>query len=76
MIKLYLILIYTLLVIVAPNCVLARPTDDVVRELNNSVLRVKVKLPNGNLGLGSAVVVSQNQMITNCHVVSDATDIM
>ena len=50
----------------------AMPSDETVHALNNSVLRVKVKLSNGNLGLGSAVVISKNQVITNCHVVNDA----
>lgn len=69
-------LLYTLLSLL---CVVgsasALPADEMVRELSHSVLRVKVKLPNGNLGLGSAVVISKNQVITNCHVVSEATNI-
>lgn len=51
------------------------PTDETVRELSHRVLRVKVKLPNGNLGLGSAVVIAKNTVITNCHVVNDATNV-
>ena len=75
MTKHYLILLYTFLVLIVPNSVWATPTDALVRELSNSVLRVKVKLPNGNLGLGSAVVISKNQVITNCHVVNEATSV-
>ena len=71
----YLILLYTFLMLIVPNSVWATPTDALVRELSNSVLRVKVKLPNGNLGLGSAVVISKNQVITNCHVVNEATSV-
>ena len=71
----YLILLYAFLVLIVPNSVWATPTDALVRELSNSVLRVKVKLPNGNLGLGSAVVISKNQVITNCHVVNEATSV-
>lgn len=54
---------------------LATPADTLVRELGNSVLRVKVNLPDGKHGLGSAVVVAKGEVITNCHVVNDATDI-
>lgn len=57
------------------NSAWAMPSDETVRELSNSVLRVKVKLPNGSNGLGSAVVIGKNEVITNCHVVNDATNI-
>ncbi len=59
----------------AANSAWAKPADETVNVLNNSVLRVKVKLPNGNVGLGSAVVIAKNEVITNCHVVTDATNI-
>lgn len=64
-----------LLVFCAANSAWAMPTQEMVSDLNNSVLRVKVKLPNGKLGLGSAVVIAKNEVITNCHVVTDATNI-
>lgn len=57
------------------NSAWATPNEVMVRELSNSVLRVKVKLPNGSNGLGSAVVIGKNEVITNCHVVSDATNV-
>jgi serine protease Do len=57
------------------NSAWAMPTDAKVRELSDSVLRVKVKLPNGSHGLGSAVVIGKNEVITNCHVVNDATNV-
>lgn len=53
----------------------ALPTEAVVRELANSVLRVEVKLADGRHGLGSAVVIAQDELITNCHVVNGATQI-
>jgi hypothetical protein len=55
--------------------VMAMPTEALVRELGNSVLRVHVNLPDGKHGLGSAVVVAKGEVVTNCHVVNDATDI-
>lgn len=64
-----------LLVLGTANHAWATPTSDLVSQLSNSVLRVKVKLPNGKEGLGSAVVVAKNEVITNCHVVTNATDV-
>lgn len=57
------------------NIAWAMPTETLVRELGNSVLRVHVNLPDGKHGLGSAVVIAKGEVITNCHVVNDATDI-
>ncbi|MBM3350532.1 MAG: serine protease [Betaproteobacteria bacterium] len=53
----------------------ATPTDEMVRELNAQVLRVQVKHNNGSDGLGSAVVIAKDQVVTNCHVVTDARDV-
>ncbi len=39
------------------------------------VLRVKVTHSNGQHGLGSAVVIGADQVVTNCHVVKNATDV-
>lgn len=64
-----------MLVLCVANSAWAMPTEEMVSNLNSSVLRVKVKLPNGSLGLGSAVVIAKNEVITNCHVVTDATNI-
>ncbi|MDP3609433.1 MAG: trypsin-like peptidase domain-containing protein [Methylophilus sp.] len=76
MIKRHLISLYTLLLALgAAGSAVAMPTSDTVRELSNSVLRVKVKLPSGSQGLGSAVVIGNNEVITNCHVVTNATDV-
>ncbi|WP_232415342.1 MULTISPECIES: S1 family peptidase [Methylotenera] len=75
LIKLYKFACTLMLVLCAANSAWAVPTAEMVSDLNNSVLRVKVKLPNGNLGLGSAVVIAKNEVITNCHVVTDATNI-
>jgi hypothetical protein len=55
---------------------LAMPTDELVHKLNAQVLRVQVGLANGGYGLGSAVVIAKDQVITNCHVVADANNIV
>jgi serine protease Do len=59
----------------AASSAFATPADTLVRELADSVLRVEVKLANGKQGFGSAVVVAKDEVITNCHVVADATAI-
>ena len=56
--------------------VLATPTDALLHQLNPQVLRVQVALANGSYGLGSAVVIAKDQVITNCHVVANSTNIV
>ena len=76
MIKYYLVKFNTLLLLLCTaNIAWAIPADELVSELSKSVLRVKVKLPNGSTGLGSAVVIAKNEVITNCHVVNDASNV-
>jgi serine protease Do len=55
---------------------LAMPSETLVNSMGNSVLRVQVKLADGRRGLGSAVVVAKDALITNCHVVNDANEIV
>jgi len=54
---------------------LAEPAEALVHDLNSRVLRVQVGLKNGQYGLGSGVVVADNQVVTNCHVVANASSI-
>lgn len=54
---------------------MAEPAEALVHDLNSRVLRVQVGLKNGQYGLGSGVVVAENQVATNCHVVSNASSI-
>jgi serine protease Do len=53
----------------------AVPTDEMIHQLNSQVLRVQVGLQNGSYGLGSGVVVAKDQVVTNCHVVANATSV-
>ena len=64
-----------LLALTAVTSAWAMPSDDLVRNLSSSVLRVTVNLPDGKQGLGSAVVIAKNEVITNCHVVTNASDV-
>jgi serine protease Do len=54
---------------------MAEPAEALVHDLNSRVLRVQVGLKNGQYGLGSGVVVAENQVVTNCHVVANASSI-
>jgi S1-C subfamily serine protease len=77
MVKSGLALLSSLLITLGlANTAVATPADTLVQELANSVLRVQVKLADGKRGLGSAVVVAKDELVTNCHVVNGATDIV
>lgn len=54
---------------------MAEPAEGLIQDLNSRVLRVQVGLKNGQYGLGSGVVVAENQVVTNCHVVANASSI-
>jgi serine protease Do len=73
----YTALLYsTLLYLCSATSALAMPSDEMVHQLNAQVLRVQVGLANGGYGLGSAVVIAKDQVVTNCHVVADSTNIV
>jgi serine protease Do len=57
------------------NSAFAAPADALLRELDHSVLRVEVVHADGQHGLGSAVVVAKDEVVTNCHVVNDASNV-
>lgn len=66
------ILSYALLAVSVTNKAMAMPTDELLHTINAHVVRVQVALPNGRYGVGSGVVVAQDQVVTNCHVVANA----
>jgi len=51
------------------------PTGQLVQKINTYVVRVHVMLQSGAYGVGSGVVVAQDQVVTNCHVIADAGSI-
>jgi serine protease Do len=53
----------------------AQPSQELMHQLNAQVLRVQVGLANGGYGLGSGVVVAKDQIVTNCHVIANASNI-
>ncbi|MFA7351748.1 MAG: serine protease [Methylotenera sp.] len=54
------------------NFAFALPPDGMVYALKSSVVKIRVILPNGHYGVGSGVVVAQDQVVTNCHVIANA----
>ena len=54
--------------IVYSQLISAQPDIAQLIELNNSVVSVSVELPDGNTGTGSGVVVNNNYVATDCHV--------
>lgn len=73
--KILVLLCSTLLSFYLWSDVFAMPQESLLNELNAQVLRIEVKHNNGSHGLGSAVVIAKDQVITNCHVVADAKNI-
>ena len=65
-----------LLCLCSATSTLATPSDELVHKLDAQVLRVQVALSNGGYGLGSAVVIAKDQVITNCHVVANSSSIV
>lgn len=53
----------------------AFPLDSFVEGISQHVVKVQVSLHNGGFGMGSGVVIAQDQVVTNCHVVANAQSI-
>ena len=55
--------------------VLAEPSTDVVYKLKGSIVKVHTVTKSGGHGVGSGVVVAENYVATNCHVVANTSGI-
>lgn len=53
----------------------AEPSEELQQKINAQVVRVQVILQSGAYGVGSGVVVAQDQVVTNCHVIANAQSI-
>ncbi len=53
----------------------AQPTLDQIYALKASIVRINTITKNGGRGLGSGVVVAENYIATNCHVLNNATGV-
>ncbi len=67
--------LFGLCLILIGNSAFALPPDGMVYTLKSSVVKIRVILPNGHYGIGSGVVVAQDQVVTNCHVIANAQSI-
>jgi serine protease Do len=63
-----------LLFICVSHITLAKEVAPVVSTISQHLAKVKVALATGN-GLGSGVIVADNKVVTNCHVVADALSV-
>jgi len=76
MVKLFITLLAFLGVSAAfPLPALAFPTDEQIIQLDNSVVKVHVNDKNGDQGIGTGVVVSENHVATSCHVIANALSV-
>ncbi|MFM8491721.1 MAG: serine protease, partial [Candidatus Methylopumilus sp.] len=62
----------TFLFILFSQIVFATPSDEATFAVSPSVVKVHVIDSKGNHGVGSGIVVADNQVATNCHVVANA----
>ena len=53
----------------------AQSVDQLVQAVSSHVVKIQVSLNNGSYGMGSGVVVAQDQVVTNCHVVANAASV-
>jgi len=75
MTKLLIVLLIVLAYLGQAALAVAAPSSELLLKLDAQVVRVQVSLANGSYGLGSGVVVAKDQVVTNCHVVANATGI-
>lgn len=68
-------LVFILLYLSAATSVKALPTDMLLHEATQHVVKIHVELTNGNDGSGSGVVIAKDRVVTNCHVVANAASI-
>ena len=54
---------------------LAEPSDALIHQLKESLVKVTVKTKSGGHGFGTGVAVSKDHIVTNCHVVQNTNGI-
>ena len=64
--------LFVFLFIFFSQIVFATPSDEATFAVSPSVVKVHVIDAKGNHGVGSGIVVADNQVATNCHVVANA----
>ncbi len=53
------------------NSAFAQPSIGELLQLHGSIVQISVELENGNVGTGTGVVISNEYVITNCHVLAN-----
>lgn len=53
------------------NPAFAQPSIGELLQLHDSIVQISVELENGNIGTGTGVVISNEYVVTNCHVLAD-----
>lgn len=53
------------------NSVFAQPNIGELLKLHDSIVQISVELENGNVGTGTGVVISNEYVVTNCHVLAN-----
>jgi S1-C subfamily serine protease len=52
------------------NPAFAQPNIGELLQLHESIVQISVELENGNTGSGTGVVISNEYVVTNCHVIA------
>lgn len=68
-------LLFTIMLLSLNTIVFAVPSAELINKVTKQVVKVQVKLNNGNNGMGSGVVIAKDRIVTNCHVVANASSI-
>jgi serine protease Do len=67
--------LFVLLYLNVITSVQALPTDELIQKVTQHVVKIHVSLSNGGDGSGSGVVIAKDRVVTNCHVIANATSI-
>jgi len=67
--------LFVLLCLSIITSVQALPTDALLQKVTQHVVKIHVSLANGNDGTGSGVVIAKDRVVTNCHVIANASSI-
>jgi serine protease Do len=67
--------LFVLLCLSIITSVQALPTDALLQKVTQHVVKIHVSLTNGNDGTGSGVVIAKDRVVTNCHVIANASSI-
>ena len=57
--------------LVLVNSAFAQPSIGELLQLHDSIVQISVELDNGNTGTGTGVVISNEYVVTNCHVLAN-----